>query len=123
MLFKFGNFTLHSGSKSNFKIDCDALSDQDIESLAESVAAKFQYKQAVGVPRGGIRFAEALNRYRDPKHNLILIVDDVLTTGKSMIEYADKFKNEQVQGIVIFARNICPEWIVPIFIANNEVIK
>lgn len=33
-LFKNGNFTLHSGAQSNYKIDCDALTDKDLETLA-----------------------------------------------------------------------------------------
>jgi len=35
-LFQFGDFSLHSGSKSKWKIECDALTDEDVEALAQA---------------------------------------------------------------------------------------
>lgn len=122
MLFNFGAFTLHSGHTSHFKIDCDALTDQDLQSLADLISTKIQFKQAIGVPSGGLRFATALNKYADPNQTLTLIVDDVLTTGKSMQEYAEKYQDQPIKGLVIFARNTCPEWITPIFSMNKGLI-
>lgn len=124
MLFNYSSspITLHSGHISHFKIDCDALTDQDLQSLAALAATKIQFKQAIGVPSGGLRFATHLNIYADISQKTILIVDDVLTTGKSMQEYADKYPNEQIKGIVIVARNTCPEWITPIFTMNSKIL-
>lgn len=46
----------------------------------------------------------------------ILIVDDVLTTGKSMKE--QRGKRIDAVGIVVFARGPCPAWIRPLFTCN-----
>ena len=113
VLFQSGDFTLHSGDKSNFKIDCDALTDEDIESLAMVVTRRVRYSSVYGIPTGGIRLAKALEKYcytEGPR----LVVDDVLTTGNSMNEV----KREGDLGIVIFARGKCPDWVVPIFQMN-----
>jgi len=115
-LFKSGDFILHSGGKSNFFIDCDTLSDADWQALARYIYDKgFRFRKVIGIPRGGLKLAEALKPYCFPNPEYpILIVDDVLTTGKSMEE--EKIKhNESVIGIVIFARNPCPNWIKAVF--------
>lgn len=109
-----------------FKIDCDALTDTDLETLALHFAAAIKpagqvYGEIVGVPRGGVRFADALQRHVRTSGNqwqTHLIVDDVLTTGNSMEAYwRERYPNRfsGVRGLVIFARGPCPEWITPIF--------
>jgi len=122
-LFQVGNFTLHSGSKSNWKIDCDALTDDDYEALAWIVAKEWglRYNGVKAIERGGHVFAEKLRQYQQSwinGVNTLLIVDDVLTTGRSMEEvfeiWADA-KNIRLNGVVIFARGKCPEWVKPIF--------
>ena len=55
----------------------------------------------------------------------ILIVDDVLTTGKSMIERRQqlidhKIKKELIKGVVLFSRGKCPKWVTPIFTLNKK---
>lgn len=117
-LFVKTNIILHSGQASDFKIECDHLTDEDIETLAYLVSKKFEFAYVYGVPTGGNRLKEALEKYCDPKHtNKRLLVDDVLTTGRSMEEMKKMFLNPQIpiQGVVIFARGKCPDWIVPIF--------
>jgi len=42
-----------------------------------------------------------------------LIVDDVLTTGTSMIEMQKQYPN--AIGVVMFARGPCPSWVSSIF--------
>jgi hypothetical protein len=113
-MFEWGNFTLHSGGVNPFRIDCSALTWYDLEALAAMVAPKLQpFGQVYGIPRGGLRFARALERYETigPR----LVVDDVFTTGKSM--QAERIYRDQ--GLVIFARtkNV-PDWIRPIFTAD-----
>ncbi len=63
-LLKQGEFTLHSGEKSFFKIDCDFLTDEDIETLAFMVSKKIKFSGVSGVPTGGNRLKKALEKYR-----------------------------------------------------------
>ena len=63
-LFRSGRFTLHSGDTSTLKIDCDALSDEDWQSIAVQVANRFKFRAVVGVPSGGLPFARALETIR-----------------------------------------------------------
>src|SRR5688572_33099410 len=86
-LFQSGKFHLHSGAVAHWKIDCDALTDDDLATLAE-MAAPFVlngFGSVEGVPKGGLRFARHFSHLRGHTDR-VLIVDDVLTTGKSMEE-------------------------------------
>lgn len=127
-LFQSGDFVLSSGRKSNFKIDCDALTDEDIEALASIFRKKLacSWHGAAAsiicpVPSGGNRLALALGRRRrDGTHIKIihgapvLVAEDVFTTGRSM--EAERLKHQEpVRGVVIFARAPCPEWITPLW--------
>lgn len=116
-LFVDEPFRSHSGLDLAWKIDCDALTDADLATLAAQVHRKFShFHRVVGVPRGGLRFATALEPYADPKvYGVTLIVDDVLTTGASMEKMRDSLATDYVIGVVIFARTPCPRWIRPIF--------
>jgi orotate phosphoribosyltransferase len=113
-LFVAGEFVAHSGGVLPYKIDCDALSSSDIETIAGVMAWRLvRFSSVYGVPRGGIRLELAFQQYStgsalDP----LLIVDDVLTTGRSMIEARARFGPNTI-GFVIFARGPCPEWITP----------
>ena len=117
-LFQMGNFRLHSGQCSNFKIDCDLLTIQDIHTLARIIANEFNFGWVIGVPEGGYRIATALQKYTKIGNTNLLIVDDVLTTWNSMEEIRMKYLMDcgsDIIGVVIFARGICPDWITPIF--------
>lgn len=91
-LFQSGDFTLNSGAKSTWKIECDALTEGDWEGLAQLVRQTVVPFCAVyGVPRGGMSLAKALSQYETgDKQNPVLIVDDVWTTGGSWRRYRDK---------------------------------
>ncbi len=110
-LFQSGTFTLHSGSQSAWKIDCDSLTNDDLETLAQMAAEILPaFGEVIGVPEGGLRFAEALRRYS--RLGPTLIADDVLTTGGSM----ERFHMVGTDlGVVIFARGKCPDWVTPLF--------
>src|SRR5262245_411731 len=110
-LFELGEFILSSGQKSNFKINCDALSFQDWRTLAWLLVKRLpKFGEVEGVPRGGIPLANALKPFRSPSKTL-LIVDDVLTTGNSM----EKLRaGREAIGAVIFARNEPARWIIPL---------
>jgi len=64
-LFQLGDFTLNSGAKSVWKIDCDALSDGDIAALARMVQILVgPFHSVEGIPRGGLRLAESSLAFR-----------------------------------------------------------
>jgi orotate phosphoribosyltransferase len=114
-LFLTGNFKLSSGQLSDFKIDCDKLTDEDIKTLAVLVSKRIRFRNAVGVPTGGNRLASALAPYAIDDSSLpTLIVEDVVTTGQSM-ERVKRTIEGPVIGVTIFARDICPYWVQPIF--------
>ena len=122
-LFVKKDFVMHSGGTAHYKIECDALTDEDIETLAWIIAQKTRETvpghegsgiySVYGVPRGGVRLAKAVEKYIDPKGTIKLIVDDVLTTGASMQAAKDRGMGEV--GVVVFARGPCPDWVKPIF--------
>ena len=119
-LFKSGDFTSHSGLKLPFKIDCDALSDDDIECIAEYIASKTKFGIVIGIPTGGQKLESALEKYADINNsNVVLIVDDVCTTGASMenIKATLPIWNHKkgIVGWVIFARTDIPKWINAMF--------
>jgi len=124
-LFQLGEFNLHSGGSSNWKIECDSLDDGDVQTLAMLMSRLYQVKDSVflnvfGVPQGGVRFADALRPLvkLSPRSDTVLLVDDVMTTGQSMGAMRIVLKREhdrQVCGVVAFARMACPYWINPVF--------
>ena len=108
-LFIKEDFISHAGLPLTWKVECDALSDNDYEALAKIVSEKITFRAVRGIPRGGIPFEKALKQYctNDPADPL-LIADDVYTTGTSMREVYE----DGAIGIVIFARNeIKDDWI------------
>ena len=113
-LFKFGFIELNSGECSNFKIDCDALTIGDLNTVAKLIARKFKFSRVVGIPTGGNRLKYALQKW-NKEYGPLLIVDDVLTTGASMEKEKSKYPHLHVIGVVIFARGPCQSWIHPMF--------
>lgn len=99
-LFQHGKFISHAGSELDWKIECDALTDEDWECLALMIAEKTEFGSVYGIPRGGTKLAKALEKYKNPKSIIHLVVDDVWTTGKSMREV---MKPGDL-GFVVFAR-------------------
>ena len=110
-LFRHKQFEAHSGEMLRWKIDCDALSQEDWRCLAQVVADIIgPIGRVEGVPRGGLQLAVALWPYITT--GPLLIVDDVLTTGASMEAHR---AGRDAVGTVIFARRTCPSWVYPIF--------
>jgi len=122
--FECRRFRSHSGLSLDFKIDCDALLDSDIACLARIIAKKQEFRYVHGIPRGGTRLAKALREYANPDSTNMLIVDDVLTTGKSMEEAKRKYESTglKIIGWVIFARGRLPNWIHAVF-ELSEVLR
>lgn len=120
-LFQLGDFTLNSGERSVFKIDCDALTGHDLIALAlmgsKALGPFRRFGKVVPVPKGGDQLAALMEGYTTAGHPATLIVDDVLTTGGSMNRARGKLNDEGVGvfGLVIFARGPCPSWIAALF--------
>jgi orotate phosphoribosyltransferase len=121
-LFNYGDFTLASGKKSNFKIDCDALTSEDWAAIAALVAPKLRFRTVIGIPRGGWKFAEALYQYRTPESSCILYADDVWTTGESLRKLVNK--EYPMTAVVLFYRGTEPPpcWLTAVFNVNTVLL-
>ena len=75
-LFQLGKFTSHAGNELDWKIECDALTDEDWECLAKMISERTQFGSVYGIPRGGTKLAKALEKYITPKNPVRLVVDD-----------------------------------------------
>jgi hypothetical protein len=113
-IFQKKSFLAHSGSRLEWRVECDALMDSDIETLAWIIARRTTFSQVIGIPRGGIRLATALRRYTRDEGG-ILVVDDVLTSGASMMAMRERYP--QSRGVVLFDRSgqplpdgVCAVW-------------
>ncbi len=85
-LFQQVDFISHAGIPMSWKIEMDALTDAEWDACAKMVMEyqKLPFYKAVGIPRGGVKFANALNKYAsDNPEDPVLIADDVYTTGTS----------------------------------------
>jgi len=99
-LFQLGKFVSHAGNELDWKIECDALTDQDWNCLAKMISERCQFGSVYGIPRGGVKLQQALEKYVTEKNPYRLVVDDVYTTGKSMREAM----RPGDLGFVVFAR-------------------
>lgn len=113
-------FQSHAGKPLTWKIECDDLTDKDLETFAYLVHSSLKFHKVIGIPNGGLRLAAMLKRYETPKARTLLIVDDVLTTGGSMHKaraelVRDGVEMRTIRGVVLFARQEWPDWIIPVF--------
>jgi|TARA_R110000851_G_scaffold319347_1_gene483659 hypothetical protein len=126
-LFQLKKPKLNSGEDSEFKIECEALTDGDWNSISFLLSEKLpNFKRAIGVPRGGNILAEKMSEYATDKDSLpTLICDDVLTTSGSMSRFrtilettdsygGSRYSNDKIIGAVAFSRGKCPQWITPL---------
>ena len=108
-LFDDEEFISHAGLKLGWKIEMDALYTDDWRCLAKMIMEyeTRPFREAVGIPRGGVRLGQMLNEYAtgnpdDP----VLIVDDVYTTGTRFKEFiSENYLVTPVICWVVFARN------------------
>ena len=117
-LFQLNPFTSHSGLTLPFKIECDALTEDDWEALAAvAVPMLPPFTHVFGVPLGGMKFESALAKHvaQEPQPHRVLVCDDVLTTGASMEKARAQYPAAHVIGLVAFARGDWPSWVTPIF--------
>ena len=107
-LFQKIDFISHAGLPMKWKIECDALTENDWECLTQMIIElePQKWRAAVGIPRGGIPLGMALNKFGtgNPDHP-ILIADDVYTTGTSFKDYKQQhYANEYTLEWCVFAR-------------------
>lgn len=120
-MFKTGDFTLKSGEKSSWKIDCDALSVEDWDALAQMALPFVQPFNAVYDCGGAsMQFAAALIPFIS-KSGAPLVVDDVFTSGATMeavrINVVPKELDGPMgcKGVVVFARHKPLPWVRAMF--------
>ena len=126
-LFVYGFFLGHSGSQLSWKIECDALTDEDVFCLSNMLCMTLWLQNInrffmIGIPGGGLRFAEQMNRItgvEDAEDVPHIVVDDVWTTGTSMKEWMEKTQSEY--GIVVFSRGLLPEKVFCLFQVNWQL--
>jgi len=114
---QLGNFTLHDGRHSTFKIECDGLTDADVATAASLLSRLLPLYSAVeGVPRGGLRLARALALLAGVGPGAdeapLLICDDVWTTGRSVEALG---AGREANVAVIFARGPTPPNVTALF--------
>lgn len=110
-LFELSAFTSAAGHLLPWKVNCDALTDEDWQCVAAMLGGVRSFRSVEGVPTGGDKFAKAMEPYITIGGEL-LIVDDVLTTGLSMERHRN---GREAFGVVLFARGVCPDWVSPIW--------
>lgn len=136
-LFSYKDRVLHSGRNTNWKIDCDSLTDQDISVLAKMIVNLVgEFGLVLGIPSGGLRLEAALKEYEQPYSNRLLVVDDVMTTGLSFRRFIndlpDDIKSGKTQwgrrptiiGACIFSRcseGRAPHYVTPLFKVNESL--
>jgi len=109
-LFVDEDFISHAGLQLGWKIEMDALYENDWRCLAKMILEyeKRPFRKAVGIPRGGKRLGNILNESAtgnpdDP----VLIVDDVYTTGTSFREYMiEHYPDDKTICWAVFARDV-----------------
>lgn len=107
----------------NFKIDCDALTDGDWKAVAQLILSDCpEFGFVCGVPNGGLKLQYELSKYITKESDTVLLVDDVYTTGASLQKIRDMIApTVPIKGYVIFARNPTPDWITPIFTTGGII--
>lgn len=126
--FQAGTFKLASGKYSDFKLECDALSDSDISAMVGYLVNKLPaFEEVHGIPTGGLRIANQFSKYAEKDYHEVkpLIVDDVWTTGGSVRKFLkeNNLKEDEVICAVLFARGPTPDWVYPFFTMDTEIYK
>ena len=104
-LFQKIDFISHAGLPLSWKIECDALTEEDWKGLARMIMdhETRSFGSVEGIPRGGIPLANALSEYAT--EGPPMIVDDVYTTGKSFDDYC--YEHYRTMSF-----NYNPKWVI-----------
>ncbi len=108
-LFQWGAFTSASGKPLQWKIECDALTDEDWQCIANiGMYVLPPFGGVAYVPTGGAKLARAFKPYCMLGTDRWLVVDDVWTTGKSMWDHVETMNITDWVGFVAFSRGPMP---------------
>ena len=121
-LFQWGEFKSAAGKKLDFKIECDALADDDWRCIANIISRRIKFKHVSNVPTGAEKLAAQLALCSDDSSDTWLFVDDVWTTGNSMRKYATRLgfiEPSMWKGFVLFARGPLDENVSALFTYNE----
>lgn len=130
-LIKIGHFELHSGQKTKWKIDCDGLDSDSLYALANMANALVgEFGHVKAIPDGGERLAAYMSQYSTLGCRTMLIIDDVMTTGASMMKRRQQLRDDgnqaKIKGLVIFDRipggKGAMGWVTSLFHCNNELM-
>lgn len=112
-------FRLHSGGLSNFKLECDALSEEDCRAAAlwmrPSLGSFGSVEAVPSTSKVPGWLADEFHQFIQPTAKTVLICDDVLTTGASM---DPQRAGRLAVGAVIFARGVPAPWVHPLLSLN-----
>ncbi len=110
-LFEAKEFTSHAGLPLHWKIECEAIRPEWWNGLARMIM-DYQtepFSKVVGIPRGGLPLASALQEYATPGDHPWMVVDDVYTTGTSFREFCTSKETMFAYKWCVFARKPIPE--------------
>ena len=123
-LFQRYNYKSHANLDLTWKLECDAISDEEWSVLARIISEleSRPFSDVVGIPRGGVKLEnEMLNYVSGNKNDPVLIVDDVWTTGTSFKEFVGIHIIEKMTehvgwfGWCIFARTQTSNHVTALF--------
>lgn len=127
-LITLSEFTSTNGVRLPFKIECNAIPDEWMMGFAFAIERMFADlgppRLAIGVPTGGLRLAKQIDdSICSGIGQYILLVDDVLTTGKTITDWRDRLASSYpVYGVVLFARRMLPPWCRALFTTYEVAI-
>jgi hypothetical protein len=108
VLFKWGQFKSAAGLDLDWKVECDALDADDWRCIARACAGLVgPFGAVVGVPTGGLRLAKEMQRFISQQSSIVLVTDDVWTTGASMYRTVAELGLQpgQWKGLIAFSRS------------------
>lgn len=117
--------TLHSGRRSEYKIECDEFTDLEIDTMCQLLAKIIPpFGSVFGVPTGGTRLEDAIRPFMSV--GPALFIDDVWTTGGSMKQYHTVMKPDHgIQcdclKVVLFTRGFAPTGVISLFDINSRL--
>jgi hypoxanthine phosphoribosyltransferase len=103
-LFHKEDFKSSAGLDLTWKIECDALTDDDWECIAHMIMERTKpFRCVVGIERGGTKLAKLLDKYSTEEYlDPVCIVDDVLTTGNSMEECRKGIEKNEIDKMNMY---------------------
>lgn len=102
-VFQLRRTTLSSGLVSGWKLNFERFDQPSVWCFAAQIARRAgAFGRVEGVPTGGEELARCLARWIQPTSDVLLIVDDVLTTGESIRQQRN---GRRATGWVVFDRS------------------